>query len=188
MEKRVEELIIKNTNLIYLALKKLGMYNKLYIENYYDVGMIGLVKGAINYKQDLGFKETTYLMKCIINEILNQRRREKTKVNYDTVLSLEEIVFDKLTLEDFISNDVDIEREMILKNDIEKLYLSIMELTEREKYVIIHSYGLFGAEKIRQDKMACELKITQASISRMKLKIIRKLRGKLNETEKGKVY
>ena len=49
MEKSVDEIVINNTKLIYVALKKLKMYNQLCIENYYDVGMIGLVKGAKKY-------------------------------------------------------------------------------------------------------------------------------------------
>ena len=40
-----------NIKLIYFVLKQLNMYNKDGIEEYFDLGMIGLVKGTRTYKK-----------------------------------------------------------------------------------------------------------------------------------------
>ena len=45
------ELIENNINLVYHVIKQLGLYNKL--EDYYDVGLIGLVKAAKNFDEDM---------------------------------------------------------------------------------------------------------------------------------------
>ena len=55
-----EKLILDNINLIYMVLKKYNLYNQL--DEYYDIGMIGLVKGANTYSGDKGYKTSTYLI------------------------------------------------------------------------------------------------------------------------------
>ena len=61
MEKEVEDLILNNTKLIYVVLKKYGLYNHIGIDKYYDVGMIGLVKGAKKFDRDKNFKSSSFL-------------------------------------------------------------------------------------------------------------------------------
>ena len=71
-----------NLNLIYFVLKQLNMYNKDGIDEYFDVGMLGLVKGLKTYSESKG-AVSTYLVKCIRNEIgielRNQRADKRNK-------------------------------------------------------------------------------------------------------------
>lgn len=180
----MDELIINNENLIYYTLKKLGLYNIQNIDKYYDVGMLGLVKGAKTFDYNLDIKISTYLIKCIKNEILCEVRKEnalkryksKNEVSLYTPLTED----NKVKLEDILGDDFDIEDYLIKKYDYQKLYDSINKLTDIEKYVICSYYGLYGYKEMRQRKIAKELNLSQAHISRIKNKVEKKLKGLLD--------
>ncbi len=173
-----ERLVTDNINLIYLALKRLYLYDKR--DEYFDVGMIGLVKGARAFDETRGLKPSTFLYNCIYNEL----RMTFRKKDPDGMLSLSKVLFtdgngNELFLEDMIPSDVNIEEEMILKEQKEKMYNEILKLKEREKLVICLSYGVGGYEKITEKEISKILKISQAQVNRIKNKTIEKLRNNL---------
>lgn len=171
-----EKLIINNTNLIYLALKNLNLYNKL--DEYYDVGMIGLVKGANTYDETLNYKESTYLYKCIYNEILLTIRRDKRKkiIPDYMMISLYTPITDNLVIADFISDDIDIEKELIKKEQIDILHNELLKLTELEQLIINLSFGINGYEQTAQLDIAKKLNLSQPQICRIRSKALKKLR------------
>lgn len=183
MDKREEELIINNVNLIFFSLKHLNLFTKNGIEKYYDVGMIGLVKGAKKYDHSLGLKPSSYLTRCIINEILYEKRRENrpTKLNIDNTISLSTIIHENIELEDIINSNIDIENEILENESKEELYQAIEQLNDIEKFVIINTYGLYNHKIMKQDEMAKLLNVERSSVSRIKVRAIKKLRGVLNE-------
>lgn len=87
-----EELVLNNLPLINLILKK---YNLSY-DDYYDLGIIGLVKGAKSFDSNKGFKASSYLTKCITNEILLQIRKERKLPK--NLISIETVTVDDLTI------------------------------------------------------------------------------------------
>lgn len=66
----IDNLIITNQGLIGKVIKDLKCYWRTEDEfqDLYDAGMIGLIKGAKEYKKELSSK-STYLYECIKNEI-----------------------------------------------------------------------------------------------------------------------
>lgn len=173
-----EKLVIDNVNLIYLALKRLYLYDKR--DDYFDVGMIGLVKGARTYDKTKGIAATTYLYRCIYSELCMTFRKKDP----DGMLSLNKEMNreadDRITtLEDTIPSDVNIEEEMILKEQKEEMYNEILKLNKREKLVICLSYGVGGYEKITEKEIAKILKISQAQVNRIKNKTVKKIRNNL---------
>ena len=66
----IDNLIIENQKLIYIAIKKLNCVykNEDEFQAFYDAGMDGLIKGAKTYDEPKG-KPSTWLMPCIMNEI-----------------------------------------------------------------------------------------------------------------------
>lgn len=176
-----EQLILKNTNLIYVALKNLNLYDKL--DEYFDVAMIGLVRGANSYDESLNYKPSTYLYKCIYNELLLNIRRAKSKKRIPDYMMdrLSTPTTDNLTIEDIISNDVDIEKELIKKEQIEILHCEISKLSEREQLVINLSFGINGYEQMTQPDISEELKLSQAQVSRIRSKAIKKLRKAMSK-------
>lgn len=172
-----EKLVLDNVNLIYLVLKRLNLYDKR--DDYFDIGMIGLVEGARTYDKTKGIAATTYLYRCIYNELCMTFRKKDP----DGILSLNKEIKETdnrtITLEDMIPSDINIEEEVILKEQKEEMYNEILKLNEREKLVICLSYGVCGYEKIIEKEIAKILKISQAQVNRIKNKTIKKLRNNL---------
>ena len=171
-----ESLIMDNVNLVYFALKKLNLYHRL--SDYYDVGMIGLIKAAKTFDNTKGYSFSTYALKIVINEILLCLRKEKSnkqKVNFNTI-PLDTEVCENITLEDVLESDVNVEEEVIKKEMLDKLYISINKLNDRERDIIIYSYGLYNNKEMTQIELQNVFNISQAQISRLKNKAIKKLK------------
>lgn len=180
-----DDLILNNEKLIYYVLGKMNLYEQR--EDYYDIGMIGLIKAAKTYVPNKGIVFSTYAVRCIKNEVLIEIRKEKSnkrKVNYNCV-SLEQPVNgnddEKITIGDTLKSNIDIEKEMIRKEERELLYKSLSKLSDKEQFVINHYYGLNGCEKLKQEELAKILNVQQGQISRIKNKSIQKLKMMIEE-------
>ncbi len=183
MEKEVEDLIVNNTRLIYVVLKKYGLFNFTNIDKYYDVGMIGLVRGAKNYDKNKNIKPSTYLTRCIANEILRTIRKEHSsnRLILEETISLSTPVHDNIYLEDVVSSDVDVYEEVERQESIEELYEAMKSLTDLERLILEYAFGLFGKEKLKQEEIGNAFNLCQGSISRIKLRAIEKLRRLLDD-------
>ena len=78
---------INNENLIYHILKK---YN-LSVDEYYDVGVIGLCKAAISYNSNFGFTFSTYACKCIENGVKLEFRNQSKRIHPDMLIYIDEV-------------------------------------------------------------------------------------------------
>ena len=175
-----EDLVIKNLNLIYKVLKDLKM---LYLqEEYFDIGVIGLVKAAKGYDDSKDITFSTYAYTVIRNEILYNLKKttsNKRKANYNTI-SLNQVLASDgekdFTLEDVIPSDTDIEEELIKKEELEQLYAALFKLNDKEFKVITYLYGLLGTTELTQKEIAKRFNISQTSIARYKNRAIHRLR------------
>lgn len=172
----VEEIVLNNTRLIYAAAKKLNVYGRL--DEFYSVGMTGLVKGAKNYDETLGFKLSTYLYRCIYNEMLMTIRNNTSgkQIPEYIVTSISVPTGENLTLEDTLADTIDIEELMIKKDEISTLYKEISKLSKQEQMVINLSFGVNGYEKMKQKDICKMLNTSQSYISRVKVRALKKLR------------
>ena len=165
--------MIEHEAMMYSILKKYGLYNKR--EDYIDICYIGYAKALKKYDSSKS-KPTTYIYKCIENEIMQclrkenalKRQREESSLNY---------VYDEKghDLEDLISNDVDIENDFIEKEQNNQLCEAIKKLSKREQFIIKYSFGLNCDEKTQEEIGQC-LGVTQTQVSRLKDKILIKLK------------
>lgn len=169
-----EDLILSNVGLIYQVLKKYKLYNLR--DEYFDVGMIGLVKAANTFDSTKGFKFSTYAFKCISSEILNCLKKNNCTIRD---VSFDYQVSENLKLEDLLQDPFDMEENLYEKEKINRLYEEVEKLNAIEKICIIFSYGLYGVEKLKQKDIANELGMTQSSVSRTITRAIKKLRKKL---------
>lgn len=173
------QLAIDNQRLVTLAIKKLHLVSEYW--DFYDIGMIGLMKGCKNFDKDLGYKPSTYLHMCIRNEILielRKRNQSNHKANYATV-SIDKKMFDNLTLKDIIASDFSVEDEIFKEDKLELVLENMKYLNDNERFVINHTYELGGCKKLNQEEMSRYLEVTQAQVSRIKRTAIRKLRRNL---------
>ena len=151
-------------------------------EELISIGTIGLVKGVNSFNTEKNTKLSTYLAKCIQNEILMYFRTQKKTQN--TVYISEPIDFDSegnpLTYSDFIKTDDTIADDISDKIELNKLKTLIAEIDdEREKTVIIKRYGLDGKKPLTQNEVASLLGISRSYVSRIEKKVIEDLRRKL---------
>lgn len=170
-----------NINLIYFVLKQLNMYNRDGIDEYFDVGMLGLVKGLKTYSESKG-AISTYLVNCIKNEILMELRNQKTDKRNNGVkpISINTPTTDNLTIEDTIKSDFDMLESIIKKERIKELGVAINALKPIEKRVIIDIYF----NNRTQLEIAEEIGVRQSYISRIKTKAIRKLKAWFEKNDK----
>ncbi len=181
---QIEEIILKNHNLIYLVLKQLHLYSK--IDEFYDIGLIGLVKGVKTYNPKLKIKESTYLTKCIKMEILQELRKQssmKRGRGYMTLsLDSEEYSTEEgntCSLLNAIPNDVCIEDDFIKKETIHEIYKCIELLEPRERFIVYSTYGINGFKHLTQEELSKKLKCSQANVSRLRSKAICKIKQKM---------
>ena len=150
-----------------------------------SIGSIGLIKGINSYDVHKNIKLSTYISKCIDNEILMYLRSIK-KLNSEVYLE-DPIGKDKddntITLKEILENDnKPIEEEIELKLRIKKLNEKIKSsLQEREKTILELRFGLNGAEPQTQHEIAKEMGISRSYVSRIETKAINKLAKEIKE-------
>ena len=145
-----------------------------------SIGTIGLIKGINTFTTDKKTRLSTYVAKCIHNEILMVLRAKKHQPS-EVSLS-ESIGCDKegneVTLMDILpSEEEEIEENFEKKQKIKKLYEGIKNsLDERERVIIEMRYGLNDGKEVPQRKIAKKLGISRSYVSRIEKKAIEKLK------------
>ena len=150
-----------------------------------SIGTIGLIKGINSYNLKKGSKLSTYVSRCIDNEVLMYLRSTK-KLNAEVYLN-EPIGKDKddnvITLEEVLENEnKSIEEEVDTKMKIKKMYNKIKEvLKDREKTIIELRFGLKGEKPKTQKEIAKMMGISRSYVSRIETKAIEKLSEQFKE-------
>lgn len=172
-----EKLILDNIKLIYMVLKKMHLYK--YADEYFDIGMIGLVSAAKTFDKSKGYKPSTYLANCIANEILNYLRLQNTKKRNNGIkdISIYTLVGkDEKYLLEVIPSNENIEEDAVKKEQLEFMYKEIFKLSERNKFIICSVYGLLGYKELTQIEIAKELGISRSLVSRTVKKFVENVR------------
>ncbi|MBP3800621.1 MAG: RNA polymerase sporulation sigma factor SigK [Clostridia bacterium] len=152
-------------------------------EDLISIGTIGLIKGINSFSIDKGSRLSTYVSRCIDNEILMHLRATK-KLNSEVYLN-EPIGKDKddnvITLEEVLeNNERSIEDEVDLKMKIKKLYEKMKNvLKDREKTILELRFGLGGYKPKTQYEIAKSMGISRSYVSRIETKAISKLSNEL---------
>ena len=152
-----------------------------------SIGTIGLIKGVDTYKNNKKTKITTYVARCIQNEILMFFRANKYHAN-DISLS-DSIGCDKegneINLMDVLEDKkFDIIEYIFQKDNIHSLKEYLQKLNKREKEIIVKRYGLNGQPEQTQKDIAKELKISRSYVSRIEKRALTKmLREYINNTK-----
>jgi len=152
-------------------------------EELISIGTIGLIKGVDSYKSDKKTKLSTYLAKCIQNEILMYFRTNQ-KTAQDVFIS-DPIDTDAegnpLTFLDIIAKEDTIADEIDVKLKIEQLRKYIAQIkNSRENTVIVKRFGLDGNEPLTQKQVANILQISRSYVSRIEKKVIEDLQKKFS--------
>ena len=177
-------LIERNLRLVAHVVKKYAN-TKIEQDDLISIGTIGLIKGINSFNIEKGSKLSTYVSRCIDNEILMYLRSTK-KQNAEVYLN-EPIGKDKddnvVTLQEVLeNNERNIKDEVDLKIKIKKLYKKIGEiLKDREKTIIELRFGLYGHKPKTQHEIAEMMGISRSYVSRIETKAISKLNKEFKE-------
>ena len=177
MTEEQENLVIENMRLVYHMIKK---YN--YDEDCASIGMIGLIKGVKAFDETKGYKISSFLCKCINNEILCSFRKDKNPFN---TISLDDYsITDNLSLIDCLEDEKsNLEQQILKKETSENIKKAIMKLTPVEQDIITSLYGLYGKEKITQVDLKNKYGYSQPHISRKHRQILKKLKRIMESDE-----
>ena len=174
-----EKLISHNMRLVAHVCKK---YNgSAEADDLLSVGSLGLIKGVDSYQKNKGSQLSTYVSRCIENEILMLLRANK---KHKICVSIEEpIGVDKdgqeMSLYDIIPQSQEQDPDFIVERKvmIEEI-ISIMKrnLNKREYQIICLRYGLIDKIERTQQEVANILNISRSYISRIETKAIELIR------------
>ena len=173
------ELIEHNLRLVVYIAKKFDN-TSVGVEDLISIGTIGLIKAVETYKEDYGSRLATYAARCIDNELLMHFRAKK-KTSKEVSL-YEPIGTDKegnqIHLLDIVeSEEPDVVEMMERTRQIEKLLGLVPKvLQERELYIVVHRYGLFGNKAMTQREIASAVGISRSYVSRIEKKALDKLK------------
>ena len=177
-------LIERNLRLVAHVCKKYGN-TKVDQEDLLSIGTIGLIKGINSFNIEKGAKLSTYVSRCIDNEILMYLRSSK-KLNAEVYLN-EPIGKDKddnvVTLEEVLENDErNVDEVVDLKMKIKELYCKMKNvLKDRERTIIELRFGLDGRKPKTQNEIAKSMGISRSYVSRIETKAIGKLAKEIKE-------
>ena len=170
-------LIEHNLRLVAHIVKKFET-NEHDIDDLIGIGTIGLIKGIDTYSLGKKVKLTTYVAKCIENEILMYFRADKK--NSKNISIYDGISYDKegneITILDILKTPEPDFIEEIYKNDNIVFLREYMKvLTDREREILVKRYGLNGEDEVTQKEIAKEMGISRSYVSRIEKRATTKI-------------
>lgn len=171
-------LIERNLRLVAHVSKKYNFSN-VEQDDLISLGTIGLIKGINSFEPSKNVRLSTYVARCIDNEILMYLRSIK-KIQAEVHLN-EPIGKDKddneVTLQEVLeNNEKSIEDEVDLKLKIKKLYEKMKYvLKKREQEILELRFGLNNTKPQTQNQIAQMMGISRSYVSRIETKAIEKL-------------
>lgn len=177
-------LIERNLRLVAHIAKKYSTTN-VDQDDLISIGTIGLIKGINSFNVEKGARLSTYVSRCIDNEILMHLRATK-KLGAEVYLN-EPIGKDKddnvVTLQEVLeNNDRNIEDEVDIKMKVKLLYEKMKSiLKDREKTILELRFGLSGHKPKTQNEIASMMGISRSYVSRIETKAINKLAKEIKE-------
>lgn len=182
--KEQEELVLKNQRLVYHFVNKLNVAPSEY-EDMVSIGTIGLIKAAATFDKDKKTKFSTYASRCINNELFMHLRKEKLHIKN---ISLDDLISKndegkEMTVGDKIpSSDKDFTEEILESENFIKIISIILNLLEPRERLIM----LYGIAEANQSVIAEALNISQSYVSRLKIKLNKKVKAYLTTTKQFK--
>lgn len=157
-------------------------------DDYFFHGLMGLYNGIKTYNPGSSAKEITYYYVCIKNAItVKFKSNSYKKRNTFQEVSLETPIFESLTLKDILQSDLDLEQELIKKEQIECIYkvLNKMKNTCYKKYILDY-YGI-NRPPLKTYQMALKYGVSHQNISQGLKNGLKRLKKKVKrEYEKSK--
>ena len=188
-----DELITNNLKLINFAIKKMHIFwnTEDEYQEYYDVGLEALIKASNNYELSKGKVSTfflTYIENALKKLIIYKNTQKRTipgKIN----ISLDDIIpgtENMLVKDTIIDPNVNIEEELVKKENINNILKYIEKLNKKEKLVIKYRFGLIDGKEYSNQEIEQLLGVSHTSISTYYTRGIKKIKLYMKRLDKIK--
>lgn len=176
-------LIEHNLRLVAHIAKKYSDENNL--EDLISIGTIGLIKGINTFNPDKNPRLSSYIARCIENEVLMTLRSNK---KLQKEISIDESIGtdregNNMTFSDILTADnSDISEIIFERLESKKLHAAMKKvLTPNEINIICWRYGLNNTKKKTQKEIADILGISRSYVSRIEKRCLERLARELAE-------
>ncbi len=187
-----KKLILHNLRLVgYIT----DSFNNIPIYNcerydFFSLGTIGLINGVRSFDPNKKIKLSTYVSKCIYNEILlylrHQRRGPKETSMNKTLFIDEE--GNNLNLKDILVEENPEPDELLIKKEEKEILKEKLSLlNERDQKVLKLKYGFIDDELYTDKEIGELIGVTQSYVSRLKKRALLKLKDLLIINEEKKI-
>lgn len=173
MENANDEFIINNMKLVpYTINKYIKIFSNEDVNDYYQIGYIGLIKASRTFNAEKS-SWCTYAVRCIINEALMYKRKNK---RHDNQIYLDDFIKDSnetITYADVLC-DLDTIEDVLA---VEQMKVNLNIVLERQTFInkkIIKYYLKTGC---KQQEIANKFGIQQSQVSR----ILKNYKNKVKE-------
>lgn len=186
-DKEAKNILIEHNLRLVAHIAKKYAKSEQEMEEYISIGTIGLIKAINSFKDNKGFKISTYASKCIDNEILMNIRatkKQNAEISLNTVIGTDKDGND-MELADTIDEGSKGAIETIYNKAMVKQVIAFIKekLPEREKYIMSCRYGIDGKKYKTQQEIADELEISRSYVSRIETKVQKKLKNHIKWEE-----
>ncbi len=178
-----EKIAMHNIRLVIYEVVNKFKFAKYDKKDLISIGNIGLMNAINTFDISRNVEFATYATRCIDNEILMHLRNTKKDKDLDSLdrtinysndgneLKLKDVLKDNTNIEDdYTHNEV----HSILRN-------AINNLSDRDRQIIMMSFGFYDDYRYTQYEIAQKLNLSQSYVSRLIDKIVKRLGNNLKE-------
>ena len=184
--KSLDELIKNNLRFVTKCVNDFKtLYDEQVKEDLTHNGVIGLIEAAKKYNPKFDNKFISYavfyikkeIRKAIIkHQFIQQSEKNKKKIRKFAIINTLKYHEEKLSNYE----DINLENTPYEKNEVidfcNILHKSLDILDKKEKYVIIHRFGLFGNKKKTLDEISEKIKYTLTGIRNIEVRAMKKIK------------
>ena len=190
MNDKEEQMILDNLALIYHVIKQLNLNWETEDEwqDYYDSGLIGLIKGVKAFEDNKGLKPSTFLIPCIKNEIRHHiigKNRKKRFNEYGRTISLDLLLGENENIElaECVQDSrINIEEQVERKIELETIIHKINSMKSIKQALVLKMYfGLEGFTERNFKEISKILKVSQQCIRKRFIKGLQNLKESMKK-------
>lgn len=183
-DKKARDILIEHNLRLVVHIAKKYTSNEQELEDFTSIGTIGLIKAIDSFKDNKGFKISTYASRCIENEILMHMRtskKQKAEVSMNQVIGTDKDGNDMELIDTLVLKEKDTVDDIYDKTILNQVLEYIdNNLNKREKLIMNKRYGLDGSNPRTQQELADELGISRSYVSRIETKVQKMLKKTIN--------
>lgn len=155
------------------------------LEDLISIGTIGLIKGVNTFNPTKNSKLSTYISRCIENEVLmflRSSKKQQSEVSLDDSIGTDR-EGNNMTFSDVLTAEgAEVSDIIFSRLEAQKLYTAMKKvLNKNEINILCWRYGLGNQKKKTQKEIAGILGISRSYVSRIEKKCLEKLFAELKE-------